>query len=686
MMNARAASLAAAVLAALHVAEPVRSAENTDVPAAAPAWKWTVEAVIDTVAVGNAVISPDGQTVVYTRSRWRSAEAKPGPPWANLWRVPFAGGEPERLTTADADDSRPRFSRDGRRLAFLSARSTGDAPKDGPRSRLWILPLAGGEPAALSGEKIDVAAFEWSHDGRSIAYIASDPKTEEKEKDEKAGKDARVIDGDLKPRRLWVIDVASGAAKRVSALGDLSAWDFAWSPDDKALVASVTELNRTDDSYLFKRLVVLPLEGERRELVPVVGKVGEVVWSRDGQYIAWTGGVDASDPSLGSVFVIPAAGGTARNLSAGREDTATTIAWLGDGHLAVSRAVGTRSALSLVDPASGAWQDLVAPGVVALGATSWSADGARFATIAATPAHPSNVYGGTRGEPPRRLVTSNAALEALPRGTQQVIRYPARDGVAIEAVLVQPAIIDKARRYPLLVVAHGGPESHYADAWMTFYFASAHLWAERGVVALFPNYRGSTGRGVAFAKADHKDLGGKEFTDVLDGIDFLVAKGLVDTKRVGLTGGSYGGYFTALGVTRYSERFAAGVEMFGISNWESFIGQSDIPIENSLVHWDLWCYENAKLCRERSPVAHIAKAATPTLILQGADDLRVPRAQSDELYAALKWKKVPVEYVVYPREAHGFRERWHRIDALTRAIGWMEKYLATSAAPAAVSP
>jgi dipeptidyl aminopeptidase/acylaminoacyl peptidase len=180
---------------------------------------------------------------------------------------------------------------------------------------------------------------------------------------------------------------------------------------------------------------------------------------------------------------------------------------------------------------------------------------------------------------------------------------------------------------------------------------------------------------VAYSKADHRDLGGREFTDVLDGIDELAGRGWVDPERVGITGGSYGGYFTALGVTRYSDRFAAGVKLFGISSWESFNGQSDIPVENAMVHWDLWCYEHVELCRNASAVGHVDKADTPTLILHGAEDLRVPKAQSDELYAALRWKKVPVEYVVYPREEHGFRERAHQVDALTRLMGWMETYL-----------
>jgi len=279
------------------------------------------------------------------------------------------------------------------------------------------------------------------------------------------------------------------------------------------------------------------------------------------------------------------------------------------------------------------------------------------------------------GGTPERITESDPGLDGLPRGAQETVRYAAADGLEVEGVVIRPVGFENGTRYPLVVIVHGGPESQFLDAWINSYSRPGHALAERGFVVFFPNYRGSTGRGVAYSKADHRDLGGQEFADVLDGIDHLAAKGWVDPERVGMMGGSYGGYFTALAVTRYSERFAAGVELFGITNWESFLGQSDIPIENAMVHWDRWCYEHVDLCRKASPIGHIDKADTPTLILQGEKDLRVPKPQSDELYAALRWKKVPVEYVIYPREAHGFRERAHRVDTLTRTLGWMERYL-----------
>jgi dipeptidyl aminopeptidase/acylaminoacyl peptidase len=647
-----------------------------------PAWKWTPEAVVDMIAVRGTQISPDGSSIVFTRSRWRPEGAEPGSAYTDIWIVPFEGGAPRRLTTADAADERPLWSPDGKLVAFLSDRGGEEVGE-----QIWVLPVGGGEAWRLTEGKSDVELFEWSPDGALIAYVAEDPECEEREKGEESGKDAIVVDQDLRPRRLWLVNVASRETEPLASLGDLSVWSFDWAPDGSALVAAVTDRNRMDDSFMFQRILVLPREGAARELVPVVGKIGDVAWSKDGRTIAWNGGVDGSDPFEGSLFVVSAGGGAPRNLTGAREESVTDFDWLPDGGIAVTSTVGTRSRVSRVDPNANAWETMVPEGEVAFTSSSWSGDGMRYAFTAATATYPNDVHAGSL-EPPapreeggrretsrsRRLVESNPRIASLPLGAQETIRYRARDGLQIEGVLVKPVGFDGETRHPLVVVVHGGPEGRYLDAWQTRYSRPAHPLAERGYMVFLPNYRGSIGRGVAYAKADHGDLGGKEFTDILDGIDDLARRGWIDPERVVMMGGSYGGYMTGLAVTRHSDRFAAGINFFGISSWESFMGQSDIPIEMSEVHWALWCYDHVDLCRERSAIGNIDRADTPTLILQGEEDLRVPKPQSDELYAALRWKKVPVEYVVYPREEHGFEERWHRLDALERVLRWIETY------------
>jgi len=671
-------SLAAAA-AALVVSLPAFASGSSS-------YQWTSVRVVDYARVSSVEISPDGTKVIYLMSRPRKEDDKPGAAFVNLWLAPFAGGEPRRMTSADAEDKAPSWSPDGARIAFLSARGDEKA-----KTRLWILPVEGGEAYSVTDDKSDVAAFAWAPHGREIAYIAADPKPEAREKEEKAGRDWTVVDRDLPVRRLWIVPVAgagSRAPRPVASAAERSVWEIAWSPDGESIAATVTETPRTDDSYMLKRIVVLPGgqdAGPARELVGVVGKVDQIAWSKDGRTIAFRGGVDSSDPFSGSLFLISAERAAGRaatpaNLTGNRVESVNHMEWLDDGRLAVICVRGTKTAIDLVDPKDPANpRPLVAPGQEVFTSASFSSDGRRFALAPSTAAGPADLHVGEkrpRGAVSLRKITdANPDLHALPRGKQETFRYTARDGLPLEAVLIRPADYPGRASYPLVVIAHGGPESQYLDGWNTSYAIPGQALAERGIFVVYPNYRGSTGRGVAFAKADHKELGGPEFTDVLDAVDALAAKFPIDRKRVGITGGSYGGYFTALAVTRHSERFAAGVELFGITNWISFIGVSDIPAENSQVHWNLWCYDNVDACWQASPIAHIHKAATPTLIMQGEQDPRVPKPQSDELYAALRWKGVPVEYVTFPREKHGFRERAHQIETFERMMAWFEKHL-----------
>jgi dipeptidyl aminopeptidase/acylaminoacyl peptidase len=256
-----------------------------------------------------------------------------------------------------------------------------------------------------------------------------------------------------------------------------------------------------------------------------------------------------------------------------------------------------------------------------------------------------------------------------------VVRWKAADGLDLEGVVVKPIGYRPGTSYPLVMQPHGGPESADLNGWLGSYSRWGQLLAGRGYVTFYPNYRGSIGRGVKHAMGDHRDLMGKEFTDMLSGIDHLVSIGLVDGDRVGVGGGSYGGYSTAWAVTYGSDRFKAGVMWMGISNWYSMTGTSDIFFENSTVHWDLVMYDNYPIYWERSPLAHIGKAKTPTLIIHGAADPRVPIGQSQEMYTALKWKGVPVEFVTYPREGHGLSEAAHQLDFMRRVTGWFDRYL-----------
>jgi dipeptidyl aminopeptidase/acylaminoacyl peptidase len=277
---------------------------------------------------------------------------------------------------------------------------------------------------------------------------------------------------------------------------------------------------------------------------------------------------------------------------------------------------------------------------------------------------------------PRRLTDSNPWLADMRFAKQEVVSYEASDGLAIEGLLIRPLDETPGKKYPLIVTVHGGPEAHYSNGWLTTYSSPGQVAAAQGFAVFHPNYRGSTGRGVPFSKSSQGDLGGKEFDDLVDGVDHLVKTGLVDRDRVGVTGGSYGGYASAWCATYLSDRFAASVMFVGISNHISKWGTSDIPEELFLVHARERVYENWDKYLKRSPIYYAHQSKTPTLILHGKDDPRVFPGQSMELHRLLKTlDKTPVRLVLYPGEGHGNRKAAARYDYNLRMMRWFNHYL-----------
>jgi dipeptidyl aminopeptidase/acylaminoacyl peptidase len=292
-------------------------------------------------------------------------------------------------------------------------------------------------------------------------------------------------------------------------------------------------------------------------------------------------------------------------------------------------------------------------------------------------AHPTDIFAMNHGQTePRRLTDSNPWLADVRMAKQEPIRYKARDGVEIEGILYHPLDEKTGQRYPLIIAVHGGPEAHEPNGWRTDYSRPGQLAAARGFAVLYPNYRGSTGRGVAFSKLDQADYAGAEFDDLVDGIDHLVKMGLVDRARVGVTGGSYGGFASAWCATKLTDHFAASVMFVGISDHVSKFGTTDIPQEMYEVHARKWPWDDWEFFRERSPITHTPGARTPTLIMHGQDDTRVHPSQSMELYRYLKvLGNTPVRLVFFPGEGHGNRKSASRLDYCLRMMRWMEHYL-----------
>jgi dipeptidyl aminopeptidase/acylaminoacyl peptidase len=512
-----------------------------------------------------------------------------------------------------------------------------------------------------------------------VVCIAAAAKDAAREKLKEKGFKQEVYEEDGRPSELW-IGTLDGSAPPHRLAFEGHPRDVRWSPVDERLLVAWTPTTLVDDDYMRKRVAVLDgAAGTVLARIENPGKLGKIGWSPDGAQVALIAAADVNDPSAGRLCLAPASGGVPRDLRPGLEADAVDFAWQGPGALLTVTHLGTESRCEKLElTASGTGEKLlVPPGARVLTSLHLARDGQSAVFVGSSPNHPGEVLHMRHGEAgPRRLTDSNPVLAGLAFARQETIAHAARDGQSLEGVLIHPLERADGERVPLILNVHGGPESHVSNGWLTTYSNPGQVAAARGFAVFHPNYRGSTGRGVAFSKLGQGDPAGKEFDDLIDAVDHLVASGLVDPERVGVTGGSYGGYATAWCSTRFSERFAAGVMMVGISNVISKVGTTDIPEEEFLVHarqrpWDDW-----QGLLERSPIFHAGESRTPLLILHGKDDPRVNPGQSRELYRHLKLRgQAPVRLVLYPGEGHGNRKAAARLDYALRSLQWFEHYL-----------
>jgi len=636
----------------------------------------TSEQVVDLKLVTSVAMHPSGEYVAYGLRVPRGADEERGGSYTEIWVVPTRGGEPRRYTSKPVSAFDVGWSVDGAMITFRARREAHD-----PHTQVWGIMLGGGEAERISQAQRNVGDYAFSPDGTKLAYTMRDAVPDEVLEARRRGYDQRVIDTWDGITRLYVQDLTTGGHNLVTE-DELHVWNFAWAPDGNTLIFRGSERPFTDDGYMFTDYYMVPSAGGSATLLhDTDGKLAGGTVSPAGSYVAWLGAVSLNDPASGSLFVGPTGGGTPVNLTDGYEGTAVSFAWKDERTILLNTLERTRTYLYEVSVSGGMRALRGSEGPIFRG-LSLSEDGTSFATVCSTPTHPNEVcVGSSNGSSMERLTVSNPELADMEFGEQESISWTGPDGWEITGVLIKPVGFREGTAYPLQMQVHGGPESAYLDGWNTSYSTLAQMLAQRGIMVFMPNYRGSTGRGVEYAKGDHDDPMGKEFEDMLAGIDYLVELGYADPDRVGVGGGSYGGYTAAWATTKHSDRFQAAVVFAGIANQTSKIGMTDTPAENALVHWNFWHYENWDLVWDRSPIAHIQNANTPTLIGHGERDLRVPTGQAFELFRALQWAGVKTQLVIYPREPHGLRERAHQVDWNQRILAWYERHLLGAPTP-----
>jgi len=625
-------------------------------------------------SMSSAKISPDGSHIAAIRSVPRELfDEDDGRNWAELYIIDVATGVARPFVTGDVSVSGIDWRPDSSAVSFLAKR--GEDEYDS----LYLISTTGGEAQPIVSVETTIAGYSWSGDGHRVALIAKKPKSEHEVELEDQGFSQRIFEEDARPLRLWIADIGGAGEPRSLDLGG-SAVQVRWSPDGKHLAVAMAPRPLVDERYMFQRVqIVDAASGELTATVKREGKLGRIEWSPDGLHLAMISAADLHDPSASSLMVVPATGGEPKNLTREFEGSVTSMAWLDDNVLIFLADVGVGTELYRVTAAGGPLKPLGRTGDgVVYTSMSLADDGVHGALIGNSPSHPNEVFALDleSGFNPNRLTEANPWLAGIRLAPQEVVAHSARDGLALEGILIRPLDDSPGQPAPLVMVVHGGPEGHRSNGWLSRYSSPAQVLAARGYAVFFPNYRGSTGRGVGFSKLGQSDPAGAEFDDLVDSVDHLVRIGVADKDRVGVTGGSYGGYATAWLATRYSGRFAAGVMFVGISNIISKFGTTDIPKEETLVHALGLPWERLDFYLERSPLTHAEKGRTPLLILGGDADPRVSPTQSMELYRALRtFGNVAVRLVRYPGEGHGNRRAASRYDYQLRLLRWFDHYL-----------
>jgi dipeptidyl aminopeptidase/acylaminoacyl peptidase len=650
---------------------------------AAHAEPWTPDLAFRVKRVTAVSVSPDGSRVAFVvgtatmegeKSEWISQ--------VHVARSDGTGGF--QLTRHEKSSTAPAWSPDGQWIAFLSGRGKDKDGKD-TKPNLWRVRVDGGEAEALTEEKAGITAFRWSPDGKSIAFLMADPKSEAEEKADKEKRDARVLDEALKHIRLRVVPVDPGPdgkrAVRTLSTGEMSVGniggpaEFDWSPDGKWIAFVHQPTPYIDDWPKADVSLVEVATAAVRPLAVTKAAEEGPAFSPDGKWVAVT---ISPDPPLwrrrNRVHVVPVAGGAPRPLADTKDHQPRLVGWSADGRrIVVGETRGTVTRLSALPVEGGALVDLGAADAM-VDAPSLNATGTHVGFTSQAPDRPAEAW-VSRLEPFAPVQVSRVQdLPAVDHGRSEVITWKAPDGKAIEGIVTYPVGYQPGTRVPLLVIVHGGPAGVFTRGYTgapTPYPVAG--FANRGYAVLRCNVRGSSGYGYDFRNANYRDWGGADYQDILSGVDTLIAKGVADPERMGIMGWSYGGYMTSWVITQ-TRRFKAASVGAGVTNLMSFTGTADIPsFIPDYFGGEFWADGALDKWRSHSAMFHVRNVATPTLIQHGDADLRVPISQGYELYNALKRQGVTTRMVVYPRQPHGIQEPKLMMDAMTRNLGWFEE-------------
>ncbi|PYU51587.1 MAG: S9 family peptidase [Acidobacteria bacterium] len=670
----------------------IRAQESAPKPASAAPRNITIDDYFQIRDVSQPEISLDGQWVVYAvRTRMLKEDKNE----QRLWMVSTHGGDPISLTAEGVSSSHPRWSPDGKYLAFLSARNNG-------KTQVWLLNRLGGEAAHLTDIPQGVDDFEWSPDSTRLVLVLRDPKPEDLEAAKDKDKDKPtaaakpktpppfVIDrlqfkrdtvGYLDRRRthLYVFDVASKKSTQVTS-GDFDDSEPAWSPDGKSLAfASNRSTPDPDATYNSDIWVVAANNTDKgahlTQITTNPGPDRSPAWSPDGKWIAFISEIDmkAMIYATHHLAIAPSSGGEAKVLTLAFDRSIRRPCFSADGRSIyfIADDDGTENLCRIA--ISGGEVTRPIGGRLVVASYSLSKDGAIAAQIS-TLDRPDEIFLSNEKDLTRLTKTNDALFSQLRLAQADYVHFKSKDDTSVAGYLYKPVDYTPGKKVPTLLNPHGGPVGQYSAS----FYHLAQLYAANGYAVLLPNPRGSSGYGQKFCEAIFADWGNKDFQDDMAMVDYAVAQGIADPDKLGVGGWSYGGMSTDF-IIAQTTRFKAAISGAGIALMTSGYGHDQYIRDYDSELGRPW--ENKTVWEKISPYYRVNNITTPTLFMGGDVDWNVPIIGGEQMYQALKSLGRTTELVVYPGEFHGFTTPSHIKDRLERYLAWYAHYVKGDSTP-----
>jgi dipeptidyl aminopeptidase/acylaminoacyl peptidase len=619
---------------------------------------------------GDVSIAPDGRYVAWTQTipdKRTSATLKSG---ICVATVPSNGRAPAPLR-AGLQGHGLQWSPDGKQLAYLA-----DAGKG--QSQIYVIDVAGSEPPRkLTNLTGFLSHLRWSPDGRRIAFLFIENARRTPGPVQPGIRDVGLIEERVDEQRLCAVDLDDSRVRKLSP-ADTYVYEYDWSPDSHRL-AVIAAHGSGDNNWYIAELYTLALgSGKMKSIHKPPLQIAVPRWSHDGKSIAFIGGLMSDEGSTGGdIFSVPAGGGPARNLTPGAKASASWLSWLPEGDVLFAEHVDGGVGIGRIDLQSGRVADVwTGDCSIAAGGgfpLSVDRDGKTSAFVRQSFQQPPEIWAGRTGSW-RPVTHLNRDLRPF-WGKSESLHWKS-DQFNIQGWLLYPHDYDPNRRYPMIVSIHGGPAASRKPSWSRGGLDMS-LFSADDCFVFYPNPRGSFGQGETFTRANVKDFGYGDLRDIMAGVDHVLKTLPVDKDRLGVMGGSYGGYMTMWTVTQ-THRFRAGVAIAGIANWQSYYGENGID-QWMIPYFGASVYDDPAVYARSAPITFIKNVKTPTLIMVGERDRECPPPQSFEFWHALKTFGVPTELVVYENEGHGFGQPEHRRDAMKRSIAWFHKYLLETA-------